>query len=283
MSILEELFPTVSDFQQVVPSMGASISFDKLNSSAFTAKKQIENILTPGIYKSIVEGEDEPSKIALRTAMANSIMSKQAVFDSIEYRKTDVAVYKNELELMKRGFMENYYNALDSLLQLINDSEAWQDTSFAKKQSELKIKSAEDFNALYNIDSSYLFYFRTIAIQEEVLDEVFNDRFFADEIDAKISKKILRALAMLVVSVAIRRFDPLELPRTIRNLAEDSTASRSTDSDQSRLLELSQELTKKALDIVRSVEDILNVDETTISVDTETSFAEESDKFYFLG
>lgn len=282
MSAINELFATVADFQEVVPGMGASVSFDKLHSSAFSAKKQIEDIITSDVYSSIVLSDNADLKTALKTALANSIMAKQAVFDSIEYRKSDIAVYKNELELMKRGFMENYYNALDSLLRLLKDDATWKATQFALRQNDLKIKSADEFTLLYPIDSSYLFYFRTMPIQEEVLDEVFDDKFFDESLDKKVLRKILRALAMLVVSVAIKRFDPLELPATIRNLIEDTTASRNADSEQSRLLNLSSELAKKALDIVSSVESILTVDDAT-SIDTETSFAEETDKFYFMG
>lgn len=282
MSAISDLFATVADFQEVVPGMGASVSFDKLHSSAFSAKKQIEDIITSAVYISIIDGNDLNLKTALKTALANSIMAKQAVFDSIEYRKSDIAVYKNELELIKRGYIENYYNALDSLLKLLKNNEAWNATPFALKQNDLKIKSADEFTLLYPIDSSYLFYFRTIPIQEEVLDEVFDDKFFAEGLDKKVTRKILRALAMLVVSVAIKRFDPLELPATIRNLIEDTTASRNADGEQIRLLNLSSELAKKALDIVQSVESILTVDGAT-SIDTDTSFNQETDKFFFMG
>lgn len=46
MTILQELFPTVSEFRKYAPYAESNITFDQLNSSAISAKKQIVIILT---------------------------------------------------------------------------------------------------------------------------------------------------------------------------------------------------------------------------------------------
>ena len=283
--VLNDLFTDMSDFKEVVPSIGASVDLEKLNSSAMSARKQIQNIITKAIYDTIKEDTDTESVLALKQALANATMAKQVVFDAIEYRKSDTAVYKNELELMKRSYMDNYYNAMDTLLVLLKDDEVWKETAFCKKQDELKIKSAEDFNLLYPIDNSYLFYFRTIPIQAEIIDEDFCDLFeiAAEKQDTKSTNRLMRSLALMVVATAIKRFDPLELPMTIRNLFEDTTASRSGDSEQSRLLNLAKDLQLIAMDTIKNVIDILTITNTTTSIDTESSFTLPEDQIILLG
>jgi len=284
--ILDELFPTIADLKLVVPTLGTSVDKEKLNSSATSAKKQICNIITPAIYATIIGANGVAAqKAALAQALANATMAKQVAFDVIEYRKADIAVYKNEQENMRRSFMENYYNAMDTLLYLLKDDNVWKETAFYKQQQELKISTAEDFNALYPIDSSYLFFFRTMAIQAEIIDDHLSGYFelATKKEDVKATKKLNRALAQMTVSVAIQRFDPIELPSTIRNLFDDSTATRSGDSEQTRLLDLAKQLMTQALETVKAVDMVLNITETTISVDVETSFNRPEDGIFFLG
>ena len=65
MTILQELFPTVSEFRKYAPYAESNITFDQLNSSAISAKKQISNCLIlkrtsllgkkPGIRSSLMD------------------------------------------------------------------------------------------------------------------------------------------------------------------------------------------------------------------------------------
>jgi len=284
--ILDELFPTIADLRLVVPSLGTSVDKEKLNSSASAAKKQICNVITKDIYDTIVADDgDADMKVALAQALANATMVKQVTFDVIEYRKSAVAVYKNEQENMRRSFMEGYYNAMDTLLYLLKKDETWLATPFSKQQQELKISTAEDFNALYPIDSSYLFFFRTMAIQAEIIEDHLSGYFelATNKEDEQSIKRLNRALAKMTVSVALQRFDPIELPATIRNLFDDSSASRSGDSEQARLLDLAKQLMTQAMETVKAVDLVLNISETTVSVDVETSFNQPEDGIFFMG
>jgi hypothetical protein len=285
-TILEELFPTFADLKLVVPSIGSSVDMEKLNSSAMSAKKQICAIITPQIYQKIisVDGSEE-QKSALSQAMANATMVKQVTFDVIEYRKNEVAIYKNEQENMRRSFMEGYYNAMDTLLYLLKDDNSWKETPFAKQQALLIINNADDFNALYPIDSSYLFFFRTMPIQSEIIDDYLFGYFdqAALKKDDKATKRLSRALAQMTVSVAIQRMDPIELPSTIRNLFDDSTAIRSGESEQSRLLDLAKQLMNQATETVKAVDITLNIESMTTTVDVDTSFNQPEDGIFFMG
>ena len=130
-------------------------------------------ILTKDVYTDLTADEGE-LKEALRLAMANLTMAKQLIFDVVSKRKDDVDIYKHEQESMRRSYIENYYNAMDTVIQLLDNSQtvpSWKETRYKKMLDVLKIKSTEEFDMLYTIDMSYLFFFRTIPIQSEALDD----------------------------------------------------------------------------------------------------------------
>lgn len=111
--ILEELFSTVAEFRKYAPSAESNISFQVLNPSASSAKKQIVILLTRDVYALIAQKESE-LKDALRTALANLTLGKQLIFDVISRRKSDIDIYKHEQEAMRRAYIDNYYTAMDT-------------------------------------------------------------------------------------------------------------------------------------------------------------------------
>lgn len=78
MRILEELFTTISEFRKYAPYAESNVTFDQLNSSAISAKKQMVIILTKDVYTDLTADEGE-LKEALRLAMANLTMAKQLI------------------------------------------------------------------------------------------------------------------------------------------------------------------------------------------------------------
>ena len=284
MKVLEELFSTLKDFQTMVSGVDSSVDFSTLNSSAISANKQIVNILSADIYKRLLNGEGELKEM-LQLAVGNLTMAKDVPFDVIRKRKADVDVYKYEMENMRRSYVDNYFNAMDSLISILESDEKdpvkWKDTPYCKLRENLKIKSTDEFNLLYPIDSSYLFFFRTIPIQNEILDDTMADYFVRAEKKEELARRLKRALAQLTVATAIRRFDLIELPATIRNLYEDNTSQRQASNEQSRLLELAADLAKSAMETMQNVDLTLSEPETN-NIETETSFNRPEDKIYLM-
>lgn len=90
-----------------------------------------------------------------------SYHGQTAHFDVVSKRKDDVDIYKHEQESMRRSYIENYYNAMDTVIQLLDNSQtvpSWKETRYKKMLDVLKIKSTEEFDMLYTIDMSYLFF-----------------------------------------------------------------------------------------------------------------------------
>ena len=93
--------------------------------------------------------------------------------------------------------------------------------------------------------------------------------------------RLRRALAQLIVATAIRRFDLIELPMTIRNLYSDNTSQRQASNEQDRLFELATELAKNAMETMQNV-DLALTEPEVVNVETETSFARPDDKIYLM-
>lgn len=284
MIILEELFSTVAEFRKYSPYLESNVSFQDLNSSALSAKKQISIILSKEVYDEVVGKAGEP-KEALCSAMANLTLAKQMIFDIISRRKNEIDIYKHEQEAMRRAYTDNYFNAMDTLIQLLSDGkdvfEKWKETRYCKMLSALHIKTADEFDSLYPIDMSYLFFFRTIPLQKEALDDGMNSYFERATKNEEAISMLQRCLAKQTVAIALRRFDIIEFPPTIRSLFDDTTASRSGKDEQNRMLDLAASLTDEVKNSLTDIDLILSSGSGS-SVDTETSFNRPEDRIYLM-
>ncbi|MBG9215073.1 hypothetical protein E7X19_19720 [Bacteroides fragilis] len=283
MIILEELFKNLTEFRHYAPYSETNIEFKDLNSSASSARKQICIILSKEVYDIVLKKEGEIHD-ALLTAMANLTLAKQLVFDVVKQRKSDVDIYKYEMEAMRRSYIENYFSGMDTLIQLLNKEESleeWKNSRYCKLLSSLRIQTAEDFDFLYSIDLSYLFFFRIIPLQKEVLDEGMTGYFERVVDNQEMKDLLLHALAKSTIALALRRLDILEFPSTIRNLFDDSKTTRSGKDEQERMLALAEQLTGEAQSLLKNIDLMLSNNDSGI-VDTETSFNTPDDKIIMM-
>lgn len=280
MKILTDIYSDVATFRNYIPYADSNITLPELNANYSSAYKQICIVLTPSIYNSIIDGEACDKKNFLLSAIANLIMAKQLVFSAMKQRKAGVDVYKYEQEAMRRTYTENYYNSMDSLLESLENDESWSATPHCKQLASLKIKNADSFDSLYRIDGSYLYFYRTIPIQQEVLDDYLGT-YYSRTTEDSIIRQIDRILAKMVVAISIQRFDITELPSTIRNLFEDSTATRSGNNESEQLMKLSSSLMNEAKDRLKDV-DLLLTSSDFATIDSESSFNTIADKIVLL-
>lgn len=283
---LNQLFSSYAQFCNCAPGADTSSDFDSLQGSAVVASKRVVAIIGGSTFSDIVAIQEEDSCIKdfLRTAMANLTLATQIVFDAVNRRKNDINLYKYELEGMKRSYMENYFNAMDSLISEFTEEispdetedirlvmEDWRKTNYYKMLSKLKVDTADEFDEIYPIDLSFLFFFRCVPLQKEVLDEsigAYFDRLEKggeDQTFAEFAQKALpmlkRALVKKTVAKALRRFDILEFPATIRNLFDDNTATRSGSDEASRALQLATQLDGEVEDLLHNVDMLLDAQE----------------------
>ena len=278
MNILVDIFKNFSTFSLYAPGVETNMDLNDLRSSGLTARKRIEIIISRAVFDELLkEEENSPLMEALRAAMANMTMATQIIFDSVNRRKGEVNVYKYELEAMKRSYMENYCNAIDTLVQLLSEptegeiAELWRKTPYFPILERCEIKTMDQMDSIYPIDASYLYFFRTIPLQKETLDEVMSIYFekLTDDNRERIRPILLLALVKKTIAKSLRRFDILEFPSTIRNLFDDSHASRSGKDESSAIFALADRLDREA-------EELLSNADTLLSSETVSDFCSNS-------
>ena len=267
MNILVDIFKNFSTFSLYAPGVETNMDLNDLRSSGLTARKRIEIIISRAVFDELLkEKEDSPLMEALRAAMANMTMATQIIFDSVNRRKGEVNVYKYELEAMKRSYMENYCNAIDTLVQLLSEptegelAELWRKTPYYPILERCEIKTMDQMDSIYPIDASYLYFFRTIPLQKETLDEVMSIYFekLTDDNRERIRPILLLALVKKTIAKSLRRFDILEFPSTIRNLFDDSHAARSGKDESSAIFALADRLDREAEELLSNADTLLS-------------------------
>ena len=267
MNILLDIFKNFSTFSLYAPGVETNMDLNDLRSSGLTARKRIETVISRAVFDELLkEKEDSPLMEALRAAMANMTMANQIIFDSVNRRKGEVNVYKYELEAMKRSYMENYCNAIDTLVQLLSEptegeiAELWRKTPYYPILERCEIKTMDQMDSIYPIDASYLYFFRTIPLQKETLDEVMSIYFekLTDDNRERIRPILLLALVKKTIAKSLRRFDILEFPSTIRNLFDDSHAARSGKDESSAIFALADRLDREAEELLSNADTLLS-------------------------
>ena len=278
MNILVDIFKNFSTFSLYAPGVETNMDLNDLRSSGLTARKRIETVISRAVFDELLkEEENSPLMEALRAAMANMTMANQIIFDSVNRRKGEVNVYKYELEAMKRSYMENYCNAIDTLVQLLSEptegeiAELWSKTPYYPILERCEIKTMDQMDSIYPIDASYLYFFRTVPLQKETLDEVMSIYFekLTDDNRERIRPILLLALVKKTIAKSLRRFDILEFPSTIRNLFDDSHAARSGKDESSAIFALADRLDREA-------EELLSNADTLLSSETVSDFCSNS-------
>ena len=266
-NVLVDIFKNFSTFSLYAPGVETNMDLNDLRSSGLTARKRIEIIISRAVFDELLkEKEDSPLMEALRAAMANMTMANQIIFDSVNRRKSEVNVYKYELEAMKRSYMENYCNAIDTLVQLLSEptegdiAELWRKTPYFPILERCEIKTMDQMDSIYPIDASYLYFFRTIPLQKETLDEVMSIYFekLTDDNRERIRPILLLALVKKTIAKSLRRFDILEFPSTIRNLFDDSHAARSGKDESSAIFALADRLDREAEELLSNADTLLS-------------------------
>ena len=267
MNMLVDIFKTFSTFSLYAPGVETNMDLNDLRSSGLTARKRIETVISRAVFDELLkEKEDSPLMEALRAAMANMTMANQIIFDSVNRRKSEVNVYKYELEAMKRSYMENYCNSIDTLVQLLSEptegeiAELWRKTPYFPILERCEIKTMDQMDSIYPIDASYLYFFRTIPLQKETLDEVMSIYFekLTDDNRERIRPILLLALVKKTIAKSLRRFDILEFPSTIRNLFDDSHAARSGKDESSAIFALADRLDREAEELLSNADTLLS-------------------------
>ena len=293
-NVLVDIFKDFGTFSKYAPGVETNMDLNDLLSSGVTARKRVETIITAEVFNAIALNPDDALTESLRSAVANMTMASQLIFDSINRRKNHVDVYKYEIEGMKRYYMDNYYNAMDTIIQQLMSVEVdsgdtsspaalWRKSRYYKIIGVCKIRTADEFDSIYPIDLSYFFFFRILPLQKETLDErlsAYYDRLTVENRE-RIEPILTLALVKKTVAKSLRRFDILEFPPTIRNLFDDSHASRSGKDEHDAALDLADRLDLEAEELIANADTLLATD-ASVDFCSNSAYNRPDDKIIML-
>jgi len=293
-NVLVDIFKDFGTFSKYAPGVETNMDLNDLLSSGITARKRVETIITAEVFNAIAFNPDDALTESLRSAIANMTMASQLIFDSINRRKNHVDVYKYEIEGMKRSYMDNYYNAMDTIIQQLMSVEVnsgdtsspaalWRKSRYYKIIGVCKIRTADEFDSIYPIDLSYFFFFRILPLQKETLDErlsAYYDRLTVENRE-RIEPILTLALVKKTVAKSLRRFDILEFPPTIRNLFDDSHASRSGKDEHDAALDLADRLDLEAEELIANADTLLATD-ASVDFCSNSAYNRPDDKIIML-
>lgn len=293
-NVLVDIFKDFGTFSKYAPGVETNMDLNDLLSSGVTARKRVETIITAEVFNAIALNPDDALTESLRSAVANMTMASQLIFDSINRRKNHVDVYKYEIEGMKRSYMDNYYNAMDTIIQQLMSAEVnngdtsspaalWRKSRYYKIIDVCKIRTADEFDSIYPIDLSYFFFFRILPLQKETLDErlsAYYDRLTVENRE-RIEPILTLALVKKTVAKSLRRFDILEFPPTIRNLFDDSHASRSGKDEHDAALDLADRLDLEAEELIANADTLLATD-ASVDFCSNSAYNRPDDKIIML-
>ena len=267
MNILIEIFKDLGTFFRYASGVDTSLNLNDLYASGLTAKKRISAILSLEVFDALCKEDNEsPLYEPFRSAIANLVMSSETIFNSLKMRKAGVDTYKYEHEAMKRSYTEAYSASMDTILQQFMNTEnqspslLWKNSRYYQTLSSCKIQSADEFDNIYPIDSSYLFFFRLVPLQKESLDERLNAYYqkINEENRTSLESALNLALAKKTVAKSLRRFDILEFPPTIRNLFDESHASRAGKDENDAAMNLANRLDSEAETLIGNADALLS-------------------------
>lgn len=308
MKQITSLFTNMATLAQYAPAVDTNLSLGDLKAAFGSSWKQLTALVPDDVLDAIADGDDDNLKTALQTALANRTLSNHAIFSAYHQRKAGTDVYKYEVEQMQRAYMENYFSAMDTLLTaltaLASAESGTEDTSSAdngttpdighlfsqcrwyQMASTVRIRTAEQFDMIYPIDLSYLFFFRTLPLQKEVASGRIGSYYGRiealerDDKDAILSMADM-ALVKKTVAKALRRFDILEFPPTIRNLFDESHANRNGKDESERAISLADMLDGEADALISDLDTLLE-SENGLDVSSTSAYNLPDDKIIMM-
>ena len=295
-------FTDTAEFRKYVRGVDASVKLEELTPDYNVAKANVYNIIENTLWEAMkAYHEGTPKTDAKKNILLEYIQIAIANFTQLERWPTQAAFdtskdyYKYQVDAIMAKFRNNAYNAMSDMINYLDLEEAyftdWPATTAYTNRSALIVKDYKEFDSIYSIDGSSYFFHRTMFLQSEAINDEILPRIktlatIADE--ANILTAVKRALVYFTMHLAIKRFDVINLPVSIRLAVtnEHTKVNRSGSDDSILLTNLAADLLSKAQKYFSYIEHEMYKlsdeydDEVT---EIEPNLNDDDNKFYFPG
>lgn len=268
---------------EFVPGAAVTIDDRLLKPYLRPAHKTVAAVIGAEVFNAVAGMTGTDMLKYLQAAVANRLMYDYVVFEAIQRRREgNQDTYKYEVEGMQSTYLDFYFDALDSLIGELNgsDTAGWAEAPASKAREKLLIRTTEEFDSLYGIDGSDFFFFKTIFLQEKVMDAHLGGidlEALADD----MLRRIKRVAAVFTVAYALRQFDFSMLPKTIRNASVDG-AYRHSLSEQNTMYDLSEYLFGQAENDLSTILFEINAPEPGSDIPSTNNLNDPRKKYYLF-
>lgn len=283
-----EIFTDLQDFRSYAEGLQADTAYRQLHPSIRTTALEMEKIITKEAFAAIVSGtwtptpkDGEPTpkavdltdaKELLKVALAAGTMYRYQIFASVKRNGSDASLYKYQHEELKDSYIENYWKAMDDLLDFLEEHPV---AGFNNCEREgLPIKNAGEFDHYFGINRSSFFFSKILYLIRDTW-KLIATRIHGHEANQDVMEAAKKALCYAVMAKVAKRFDLTEFPRSLRlDYNHEYTKGSSTASREAL-----------AADFVSEYQAAMNDVSTILRRLSDNSpignSNKESDKFYF--
>lgn len=215
------IFSDLDNFRSYADGLQADTAYRQLHPSIRATAMEMEKILTKDIFETVacLTAVDQlPAVDLLKTALANGTMYRYQIFSTIKRAGSDAALYKYQHEELKATYIENYWKAMDELLDWLDawpDFPGWAQTPYYTERQQLPVRSAEEFHHFFGIERSSYFYAKALYLIRDSWGKI-KPRVRGYEANEDIMNAARKAVCYHVIARVVKTWDFTEFPRSIR-------------------------------------------------------------------
>lgn len=287
------IFTDLEDFRSYAEGLQADTAYRQLHPSIRTTAMEMEKIITKAAFEAIASGSWTPAvtettpepesvdlsdvRTGLKVALAAGTMYRYQIFSSVKRNGSDAALYKYQHEELKDNYIENYWKAMDDILDWLDAHPhvaGYDQTDTYKERHRLPVRNAEEFERYFGINRSSFFYAKVLYLIRASWKTIA-PRISGYEENEDIMEAARKALCYTVMAKVAKRFDLTEFPRSLRfDYNHEYTRGSSSPSREALCIDLmaeAQAAMEEVATLIRRSSDDSPTGNSNI----------ESDKFYF--
>jgi hypothetical protein len=193
----------------------------------------IYKLITHEVYIALRQSGPEEGLALLKTAVAAGTLYKYQIFLTVSKAGSESSLYKYQHEELKRNHLDIYWSAMDALLMWLDQNPevgGFKDSAIYKDRQDLPVRSAAEFDKIFQIDGSAYFFSRVQYILRSLWNKMKKN---VDMENGQMVELARTALCYRTMAKVMMTFDVTEWPKCIRyDFNHEYSTGSSTQSRQ---------------------------------------------------
>lgn len=265
------IFTDLDDFRSYADGLQADTVYRQLHPSLRATAMEMEKVITKNVFNALAApvetpADPEPAAAAaepaaaaaepaaaqeataqtpdlaegrelLKIALAAGTLYRYQIFSTVKKAGSDAALYKYQHEELKATYIENYWKAMDELLDWLDANKSvggWESSTDYTDRQALPVRSAEEFHHYFGIERSSYFYAKALYLVRDVWAKI-RPAVIGHTENEKVMEAAKKALCYRVIAKVVMTWDLTEFPRSIRFDYNHEYSKGSSTADRDRL------------------------------------------------